>query len=205
MADLDIFKYEKAKNRSNVFDFVSTGHLIKSKRMDLTISAFSKAFKKDENVRLTIFGHGVEEAYLNKLVNDLDLADRVYIMGQTSRAEISHKYNESDCFVLATQTETFGVAYIEALAAGLPVIATRSGGPEVFVNDINGILIDVDDENQLIDSMRFMYNRAQSYDHYRIAEDIKNKYSSDKIASMLIDIYNEAMSSYANEELTKYV
>ena len=52
--------------------------------------------------------------------------------------------------MLVSRSETFGVAYIEALSCGVPVIATRCGGPEGFVHTGNGILVPVDDEEALV-------------------------------------------------------
>ena len=72
--------------------------------------------------------------------------------------EIVKVYEECDCFVLPSAGETFGVVYVEAMAAGLPVIATRCGGPEDFVNEDNGILI--------ISEIKDMHNESIADDKY---------------------------------------
>lgn len=87
------------------------------------------------------------------------------------KKKIAEQLSKSDCFVLASQSETFGVAYIEALAMGVPVIATKCGGPEGFVNENNGIMIDVDSESQLIEAMKYMYNNSDKYDREEILYD----------------------------------
>lgn len=201
MVDLRVFNFSQKTSEAKFFDFVSTGHLIKSKRMDLTIIAFLKAFEFEKNVRLTIFGHGVEKKNLQKLIVDLNLESRVFLEGQTSREKISSKLNDSDCFVLASQTETFGVAYIEALATGTPVIATKSGGPETFVDKTNGLLIDVDNEQQLVESMRYMYNNIGYYNREKIANETKNKFSPAVVAEQIIQLYDFVIS--LNESLNE--
>ena len=103
--------------------------------------------------RLIIFGDGPESGALRTLCAELGLYSRVSFRGHCPREELAEAYAAADCFVLASRSETFGVAYIEAMAAGLPVIATRCGGPEDFVTEENGILIPVDDESALIDAM----------------------------------------------------
>ena len=98
--------------------------------------------------RLIIFGDGPESGALRALCAELGLYSRVSFRGHCPREELAEAYAAADCFVLASRSETFGVAYIEAMAAGLPVIATRCGGPEDFVTEENGILIPVDDEER---------------------------------------------------------
>ena len=54
------------------------------------------------------------------------------------------------------------MAYIEAMAAGLPVIATSCGGPEDFVNESNGILIEVDNHEELTKALLYMYKNSDN-------------------------------------------
>ena len=96
--------------------------------------------------------------------------------------------------MLASRSETFGVAYIEAMAAGLPVIATRCGGPEDFVTEENGILIPVDDESTLTSAMERMMLRREDYDSAAISADIRRKFAPETIAARLTELYEGVLS-----------
>ncbi|HZK28569.1 MAG TPA: glycosyltransferase [Thermoclostridium sp.] len=193
IVDIDTFQYKDNK-RSSTFNFVSTGRLIGLKRMDLLIETFYGAFNNIPNVNLTIFGEGPERKRLEKIIDLYNLNDRVRLKGLCSRKTIADKYAQSDCFVLASQSETFGVAYIEALAMGLPVIATRSGGPEVFVNKNNGIMTDVDNLEQLTAALLFMYENAENYNKVDIAKNTVRKFSPESVSKQIIDVYKKVLS-----------
>ena len=75
--------------------------------------------------------------------------------------EVSSILAHADIFVLASRKETFGIVYVEAMAKGLPVIATKCGGPEEFVNKENGILVPVDNVEELSKAMLLMYKEGQ--------------------------------------------
>lgn len=190
MVNLDIFIYEE-KIGSHTFNFVSTGNLIDLKRMDLTIEAFYQAFGNNPKVTLTIFGQGPKKEMLNDLIDKYKLESQVKLMGLSSREEIADQYKKSHCFVLASQSETFGLAYVEALAMGLPVIATRCGGPEGFVNDKNGLMVDINNPQQLSQAMGHMYNNIDNYNGKNISKETKEKFSPQTIANKLIDIYKK--------------
>lgn len=191
IVDTELFTFSEnnIEVKENQFIFVSVGSLIPRKRMDLTIKAFIKAFHNIENVKLTIFGEGSERQRLEQIIRDCHMENRICLMGLRSRREIAEYMKGSNCFVLASQAETFGVVYIEAMASGLPVIATECGGPESIVNDKNGILIPVDDAEALIEAMKYMYKNVNIYNNEYIAKDTKNKFSAEVISSKLVDEY----------------
>lgn len=191
IVDSDVFVYEKTKRENDLFNFVSIGSLKADKRMDLLIKAFYKSFNNNDYVRLFIIGHGSEFAMLSKLIKDLNITDKVFLLGFKQRADIAQQLRKSDCFVLVSRHETFGVAYIEAMAMGLPVVATRCGGPEDFIDESNGILVNVDDEFEVSKAMLKIYNKIDKYNSVKISTDIKNKYSPEVIANKLSSIYNE--------------
>lgn len=188
--DTELFSYSKKKSDGN-FRFISVGNLIPLKRMDLIIEAFVFAFSKNEKVKLTIFGEGPERARLEELINIHNLGDKVALMGMKSRNEIAGHLKESDCFILTSRSETFGVAYIEALASGVPVIATKCGGPECFVNESNGLLVPVDDVNSVMNAMERIYNDIEKYDREAISKEVRERFSPESIASSLISIYKD--------------
>lgn len=191
IVDLSIFKFQKTIHTVESFTIISVGNLISLKRMDLLIRAFKKFQSNNQNSKLIIFGNGPEKKKLINLINELNLDSNVELRGQCTRNDISNSYNQASCFALASSSETFGVAYIEALASGIPVIATMCGGPEGFVHEGNGILVPVDDEASLVVAMNDIYINIDKYDREQIASEIADKFSPDAVATLLDEVYTK--------------
>ena len=98
-----------------------------------------------------------------------------------------------DCFVLPSRYETFGVVYIEAMACGKPVIAVANGGPDDFVHEFNGILIQPEQEEELVQALDEMITAIEkkdsTYQPERIAAYVEEKFSYRAIAEQLEKIY----------------
>ena len=188
---VDTARFAPKKIVHERFTFVSAGNLIPVKNMAGLLRAFAALHGEP---RLIIFGDGPESGALRTLCAELGLYSRVSFRGHCPREELAEAYAAADCFVLASRSETFGVAYIEAMAAGLPVIATRCGGPEDFVTEENGILIPVDDESALIDAMERMMLRREDYDSAAISADIRRKFAPETIAARLTELYEGVLS-----------
>lgn len=200
MVDTELFAYtgehermrslwEETELEGGVFSFLSCGNLRKVKRMDVLIRAFARAFRDCPKVRLTICGQGEEEGALQKLIYELKMENRIELAGLRPREEIAQRLQQADCFVLASVSETFGVSYLEALSCGVPVIATRCGGPECFVNEHNGLMVEPDDVEELASAMLTMYCNGGSYNRAAIAQDVRSSYSSQAVAARLMEQY----------------
>jgi glycosyltransferase involved in cell wall biosynthesis len=85
----------------------------------------------------------------------------------------------SNVFVLPSRFESFGVVLIEALATGCPLIASRSGGPESIVNNNNGFLVPVEDEDALSEAMKRMYVKYQDFNQENIRNEAIEKYNAE--------------------------
>lgn len=195
IVDTTVFTYLPEQRSDDEFCFISVGGLIGRKRMDQLISTFHEVFSEKPEVKLFIFGEGPEKGNLERMIERLGLSGRVFLLGLTDRKIIARKMNESHCFVLASQLETFGVAFIEALACGLPVIATKSGGPEGFIDDKNGILIPVNNAERLAEAMKTMYLNIKKYDRFAIAEEIKAYFSPEAVAKNIIGVYQRLLDT----------
>jgi Glycosyltransferase len=194
IVDVSIFgKCVRRHTAGKEFTLVSVGGLIKRKHMDLLISAFAKVHKQIKNTRLIIFGQGKEELALRSMIADAGLQKNVMLEGLVPREKIAATYEIADAFVLLSERETFGVAYIEALAAGLPVVATKCQGPEDFMCDEFGYLIDTNDEAQAVDAMIAICERIHEYSPEKISNLIKTRYSPETIAGELIAVYAAAI------------
>ena len=123
----------------NVPLIVSVGRLHHNKAIDILIAAMAEV----EGAYLWIVGKGPEEKKLIKLVNELDLQDRVRFLGWQDN--VSSIYAAADIFVCPSRHEPLGNVVLEAWAQEIPVVATMSEGPvELISDEINGLLVPVD-------------------------------------------------------------
>lgn len=186
-------KFNPSKNTSERFNFISIANLKKSKNVDLTIKAFSKAFGGDKNFGLHVVGEGSEMNSLKELVETLKVKDQVVFHGRVNRDGIPKLLNGSKCFVLPSEFETFGVSYIEALACGIPIIATKCGGPEDFFKEDLGVMIEVGDEDALEKAMKHISENADNYDKNKLSNYVKNKFSENVVVKEILDLFNETL------------
>ena len=95
---------------------------------------------------------------------------------------------------MPSESETFGVVYAEAMVFGIPVIGTRCGGPEDFIDSESGILVDVNDESELKEALLFMKaNSNKLYNKEIIKNRIKNICSEEIIGAQLENLYKELL------------
>ncbi|MCB6607642.1 glycosyltransferase [[Clostridium] symbiosum] len=190
LVNLDSFNYsERDTHQKNIF--ISVGNLIELKQMDLLVVTFIKLINKFSDIQLYIFGEGSEREKLESLISSHNVQDNIFLMGLRGREEIAEALKKSGTFILLSRSETFGVAMIEALAAGVPVITTRCGGAEEYINNgINGVFVDpynVEEviENCYLDNYKFISSN--------ISEDIKRKFSNIIVSKKILDIYRDVI------------
>lgn len=189
----DRFFLPHSKNpiKKDLIEFVSVGSLIKRKGFDLLVNAFSVVAIPRDKWKLTIVGDGPEYSYLNSLILSKDLEKNITVMGKRSRTEIKELLSRSDCFILASRAETFGVVFIEAMAVGLPCVGTICGGPEEIINKGNGLLVPNENVAKLVEAIETMFKTARTYDSDAIEKRCKEKYSSSTIAYKLDKTFRE--------------
>ncbi len=175
------------------FDFITASRLVEGKGLSLLLRAFSRLA---DHARLTVMGDGALRTELEDEAGSLGVSGRVSFTGTYVRPEFAERLRHADCFVLPSESETFGIVYAEAMAAGVPVIATRCGGPEDFVDDSNGILVPVGDEDGLVSAMQKMIEAVRGYDRLRISEECRRRFSPDVIAKQIRQVMADAVNDY---------
>lgn len=178
-----------SKNKNKNFTFFSLAFLEGEKGMDTLIRSYAK-YLKESNSKLLIGGDGSQKDFLIKLCEELEIKNQVEFLGALSRKEVSHYMSICDSFVLASRYETFGVVYIEALASGKPIIGTYNGGAEDIINSKNGLIVKVDDVDELGNAMKYIMENSNSYNAEDIRIDCIEKFSKEKITNEILDIYD---------------
>jgi teichuronic acid biosynthesis glycosyltransferase TuaC len=134
---------------------VSVGHLVARKRHAEVLRAMALLRDRRPALRYLVIGDGPERGALEHLTAELGLHDRVEFTGQLPQPEALRRAREGSLFVLPSVDEAFGVAYVEAMAAGIPAIGARGEpGPEEIAAAGGGItLIAAGDVGALADAI----------------------------------------------------
>ena len=193
----DFFATSLHRQSETTFNLLTVGALRSVKGFDVLLRAFCAAFPDaHDSVRLRICGEGEERQNLESLVRTLGLQDRVALVGACSRAQICKEVEDCHVFVSSSWVETFGVSVIEALAAGRPVVATRSGGPEYNVTAENGLLCPRGDVDALAACLRQMLADRERWrsNAPSIREQARRLYSAEVFAGRLAAIYKDVLA-----------
>ena len=188
----DLFQYMPLNNDKFTYTFIGT--LNENKRIVQLLKCFEKVCESNNNVVLKIAGDGPQRDQVNVMINSSEVLKKtVRVLGLLPREKVLDLLAETNVLVLPSAFETFGVVCIEAMAVGRPVICTRNGSAD-FVDDSNGILIDVDSDDQLIDAMRKLYHNYSKYDQQLISEKCVKAFSSTSVMSAVISEMNRLKS-----------
>lgn len=177
----------KPKNAD--FTFCSVAHLNYNKGFDILLPAFAEALKTHPDLKLKIGGTGLIASQLHNLAAELGLENSVEFLGGLQNDQVLDLMFRSDAFVLASRNETFGVVFIEALSQGLPVAATRCGGPQTIINENNGILVPVGDVQALAGALVSLYENRGRYDAQTLRADCLNEFGEEAVVRQITAVY----------------
>jgi len=155
-----ISQNEKEWFLGNDFHFISAGRLTSAKNYPLLLKSFVKVVQKRPNCKLTILGDGEEKHVLENMDDELKIREKVWLPG--FRKNPFKYFKRSECFVSSSDWEGFGNVLVEAMACGIPVIATKCSGPLDILRDRNscfGIIIPCGDSDALAREMTIMPNK----------------------------------------------
>lgn len=135
---------------------VTVGRLSAEKNYQLVIRALQVACKVEPGLRLEVIGDGPCRQELERLARSLDIADYVTFLGETRNVE--HRLGQASVFILPSLTEGVSLTLLEAMAVGLPAIATDVGGNvEVVADQITGIIVPSNDVGRLAEAILHLW------------------------------------------------
>lgn len=175
------------------FQFCSVARLHENKGFDILLKAFAIVRQEKPELKLILGGDGPEKENLLKLAQTLNVEDAVTFTGALSRENVQLFMAESACFVLSSHVETFGVVVIEALSQGIPVIATKCGGPESIIVPGDGILVEVANVNALAQAMKEVVENPELYDSDSIRQRCLERFSEKAFILRVEEIYKHCI------------
>jgi len=147
--DLDLFRNDASATRHEKIIIIYVGRLVDWKRIDLLLDACGKLIGK-LNFQLNIVGDGPLRGALEKQAHQLSLTSHVQFHGWIPQAAVAEMLHSSDIMALPSMLECGGAVVLEAMASGIPVIATKWGGPADYLAENTGILIPPDRPDEFI-------------------------------------------------------
>lgn len=158
------------------------------------VHAFHQSKRAGLEAELWLAGDGPIKTSLENEVRALGLEDSVRFLGLIQPHEVPELLKKVNVMVLSSHYETFGVVAAEALMAGLPVIATRCGGPECIVTPEDGLLVPVNDPSKLSVALQLLASTLDQYDSVSISSRAKKRFSGRSIAEEITVEYGRVMS-----------
>lgn len=193
LVDEERFSPGSGRSSGNDFVFLTLCSLLPGKGVDDLLKATALASTEIPSLRLVVGGEGPLRGSLEALAEQLGISRRVSWLGAIDPTDTPPLYRNCDAFILPSRAETFGVVYVEALACGKPVIATRCGGPESIVNEKNGLLVPVGDVSAIAGAMVEMARHPARFQLSGIRSDFLERFSRPAVVRQILALYRSTL------------
>lgn len=162
---------------------LSSGRLVPWKGFRMLIKIMPKVLEINQFLRLVIIGDGPEMNNLKTIVRNMGLDRKVYLVGKKSKEDMAVYLAASDMFILNSGYEGFSHQILEAMAAGVPVIASAMGGnKEVISQGKNGFLVRYNDEFNLLEAIKGLHQSSELKEEFIIeGKKTVEKYSLERM------------------------
>jgi len=173
--------------------FTAYGRMVRKKGFDLLLQAFAMLVSAGFNTRLLVGGDGPERTRLEKQAHDLGISQHVEFAGWISDVQLF--LSRGDVFVLPSRDEPFGIAVLEAMAAGMPIIATRTMGPMEILNQGAGYLVAPNSADALLSAMKTSIENPGLSESFAIAalDLYKTRFHESIVVPQLLSLYRKVM------------
>ncbi|HEY0045088.1 MAG TPA: N-acetyl-alpha-D-glucosaminyl L-malate synthase BshA [Flavobacterium sp.] len=167
----------------------------KVKRVGDIIRIFD-AVQKEIPAKLLMVGDGPEKQKAEKLCKKLGIEDKVIFLGNSNEIDTILSY--TDLFLLPSETESFGLAALEAMAWSVPVISSNAGGlPEVNINGVSGYLSDVGDIDEMAkNALKILQDERILQEFKANALQVARQFDIKNILPLYEDLYQKALNTH---------
>lgn len=195
--DPTIFYPEVHCEKFNVFTWLSIGEPSYIKGLDILLHAFAelKVRMHDIPMQLILMDDIPQKAELLRLAELLHIEKDIRWEGLLPQREVARMMNKSHVLVSSSRVETFGKAIVEALACGLPVVATKTEGAQYIMTSADqGELAEPGSAESLVTAMQRAMMHYATYSADKISEGVKTKFAKEVVLQEWISLYNSLLS-----------
>ncbi len=192
---VDIGRFRPRSRRDGPARLLFIGRLDRLKGCHLLLEALGHPELLRMAWTLRIVGAGDEETSLRTAA--AALGERAQLLGYQEPARMADLLAETDLLVLPSFRESFGVVLIEALASGVPVLATRCGGPTDIVTDTVGRLVPPGDVPGLVEGLAWMIVHHHRFEPAALRREVDSRFGFAAVASQFLQVYREALGTRA--------
>ncbi len=183
----------------------TTGRLVEKKGIEYGIRGVAKLAKVHKNIEYNIIGDGILKEHLQQVINELDVADKVKLVGWKNQREIIEILDNTHIFIAPSVTASDGNqdapvnTLKEAMAMGLPVIGTLHGGiPELVQDGISGFLVPERDADAIADKLSYLIEHPEIWEQMgRLGRAyVEEHYDMNKLNDELVEIYRQVAMNH---------
>ncbi|MCT4612187.1 MAG: glycosyltransferase [Clostridia bacterium] len=206
---VDISRFEGDINPADLYDFKTGMGLKESDKVILFLGRLSKEKNvhellelmvkiKDDNVKLLVVGDGPEKENLVKMSDDMNLESKVIFTGKVSNEEVKLYYKIADIFVSTSSSETQALTFIEALAAGTPVLVRDDKINNLKVDNKKDFIFT--DSNDLYNKVtELVRDEEKKMKLKELAEDVSAKFNVSNTAEKILEVYSKEVKPKVDE------
>lgn len=187
----------ESKSSHGRFRILSIAVMTANKGQIDLVRAFGAVLRSGLDAELWLVGDGPARNSLQEEVDRQGIGDRVKFIGLVSPDKVPDLMQNADIMVVSSHYETFGVVAAEALVMGVPVVATRCGGPECIVSTGDGALVPVGDPDAMAAAILDIEQHLSDYDRKTIATNARSRFSAEAVATALTKRYENVVSGLA--------
>lgn len=193
-------KFRRKEQSSDSSEIICVARLESEKKgQDILIRALAKLKKDGIECSCKFVGEGQSRGYLERLVVESSLGNNIKFLG--NRSDVSELLANAGVFILPSRCEGFGITIIEAMAIGIPVIASNIDGPkEIITHGENGLLFESENEHELAEKIKMMFNADNLRD--RLVNNAflsVHEYSIKKMYNKYLAVYNDLVRARAKD------
>jgi glycosyltransferase involved in cell wall biosynthesis len=200
VVDTDRFHPPAERRTGGPPRLLSVGWLAEKKGHRHLLEALARMEHADASLEL--IGEGELRGELERLAHDLGVADRVRFPGPKLPEEVAEAMRRADLFVLPSLDENLPVVLIEAMASGLPVVATRVGGVPELVDDEVGRMVPAGDPDALAKAISEMLARRGESDPQALAGRARERYGMEAVGRAWDEVYDSLSSAGSTSSAT---